>query len=239
MVMLSSLPLSLPSILPSTCPNLRCPLFPSATSSAAFAATSVVFAPPGLPSSGRSISIARLKNHAAASAVSDLLRFAVGDDFPIDYADYFPKTDPNDRRRAGILLHPTSLPGPHGIGDLGEQAFRFLDWLHNSGCSVWQVLPLVPPGRKAGEDGSPYAGQDANCGNTLLISLEELVKDSLLTKEELPEPMDADRVEFTTVAGIKDPLVAKAAERLTKSEGELRQQLEDFRRDPTISSEIL
>lgn len=161
---------------------------------------------------------------------------AVGEDLPPDYEEWTPKKDPKDRRRAGILLHPTSFRGPHGIGDLGEEAFCFLDWLHEAGCSVWQVLPLVPPGRKGNEDGSPYAGQDANCGNTLLISLEELVKDGLLMKEELPKPVDADRVDFSTVADIKDPLIAKAAERLILSKGELKNHFEDFRRDPEISN---
>lgn len=161
---------------------------------------------------------------------------AVGEDLPPDYEEWAPKKDPKDRRRAGILLHPTSFRGPHGIGDLGEETFCFLDWLHEAGCSVWQVLPLVPPGRKGNEDGSPYAGQDANCGNTLLISLEELVKDGLLMKEELPKPVDADRVDFSTVADIKDPLIAKAAERLILSEGELKNHFEDFRRDPEISN---
>lgn len=161
---------------------------------------------------------------------------AVGEDLPPDYEEWTPKKDPKDRRRAGILLHPTSFRGPHGIGDLGEETFCFLDWLHEAGCSVWQVLPLVPPGRKGNEDGSPYAGQDANCGNTLLISLEELVKDGLLMKEELPKPVDADRVDFSTVADIKDPLIAKAAERLILSEGELKNHFEGFRRDPEISN---
>ncbi|XP_059641029.1 4-alpha-glucanotransferase, chloroplastic/amyloplastic [Cornus florida] len=160
---------------------------------------------------------------------------AVGEDLPVDYADWLPKSHPSDRRRAGVLLHPTSFSGPYGIGDLGDQTFRFLDWLHETGCSVWQVLPLVPPGRKANEEGSPYSGQDANCGNTLLISLEELVKDGLLMKEELPEPVDVERVDFSIVAEIKDPLIAKAAERLILSEGELRGQLEDFCKDPDIA----
>ncbi|KAG2711747.1 hypothetical protein I3760_04G091000 [Carya illinoinensis] len=161
---------------------------------------------------------------------------SVGEDLPLDYGDWFPKRDPSDRRRAGVLLHPTSLRGPHGIGDFGDEAFRFVDWLYDAGCSVWQVLPLVPPGRKANEEGSPYSGQDANCGNTLLISLEELVKDGLLMEEELPKPVDADSVNFSTVADLKDPLIAKAAERLVLSEGELKSQLEAFRRDPNISS---
>ncbi|PSS30298.1 4-alpha-glucanotransferase/amyloplastic like [Actinidia chinensis var. chinensis] len=161
---------------------------------------------------------------------------AVGEDLPVDYANWFGKADPENRRRAGVLLHPTSFPGPYGIGDLGDQAFRFLDWLHEAGCSLWQVLPLVPPGRKANEEGSPYSGQDANCGNILLISLEELVKDGLLMKEELPEPIDEDCVKFSTVADIKDPLIAKAAERLILSEGELKRQLEEFRKDPDVAS---
>uniref|UniRef100_A0A2P2KYF2 4-alpha-glucanotransferase n=1 Tax=Rhizophora mucronata TaxID=61149 RepID=A0A2P2KYF2_RHIMU len=115
----------------------------------------------------------------------------IGEDLLPDYGNCFPKPDPSNRRRGGILLHPTSFRGPYGIGDLGEEAFRFIDWLHHAGCSVWQVLPLVPPGRKANEGGSPYSGQDANCGNTLLISLEELTKDGLLTKDELPESLFA------------------------------------------------
>ncbi|GMP89968.1 hypothetical protein CsSME_00041311 [Camellia sinensis var. sinensis] len=62
-----------------------------------------------------------------------------GEDFPADYTEWLPKRNPYDRRRAGVLLHPTSFPGPYGIGDLGDQAFRFLDWLNHSGCSLWQV----------------------------------------------------------------------------------------------------
>lgn len=62
-----------------------------------------------------------------------------GEDLPPDYESWMPKRDAKSRRRAGILLHPTSFPGPFGIGDLGPQAFQFLDWLHDAGCSVWQV----------------------------------------------------------------------------------------------------
>ncbi|KAL3818859.1 hypothetical protein ACJIZ3_004764 [Penstemon smallii] len=161
--------------------------------------------------------------------------FPVGEDLPLDYDTWLPKRHIKNRRRAGILLHPTSFPGPYGIGDLGPQAFQFIDWLHDAGCSLWQVLPLVPPGRRADEEGSPYSGQDANCGNTLLISLEELVKDGLLTNEELPKPLDMERVNYADVANIKDPLVAKAAKRLMLSEGGLKKQLEEFHKDPNIA----
>ncbi|KAG5050204.1 hypothetical protein JHK85_011307 [Glycine max] len=170
-----------------------------------------------------------------ASAFSSVTQLSVGQDLPANYSDWVPSPDPELRRRCGILLHPTSFRGPYGIGDLGDEAFRFIDWLHHSGCSVWQVLPLVPPGRKANEEGSPYSGQDANCGNTLLISLEGLVEDGLLEKHELPQPIDAGRVNFSLVADLKDPLITKAAERLISSEGELKTQLENFRRDPDIS----
>lgn len=73
-------------------------------------------------------------------AVSTLTITAVGEDLPHDYGEWFPKADPADRRRAGVLLHPTSFRGPYGIGDLGEEAYRFIDWLHVAGCSVWQVF---------------------------------------------------------------------------------------------------
>ncbi|XP_078429627.1 disproportionating enzyme [Wolffia australiana] len=172
---------------------------------------------------------------ASAAAATNFREVEVGESFSEGYDSWYPKKDPAEARRAGVLLHPTSLQGPHGIGDLGDEAIRFLDWLHSAGFTVWQVLPLVPPGRKSNEDGSPYAGQDANCGNTLLISLEELVKDGLLSKDELPEPMDPEYVSFAKVAEVKDPLIAKAAERLLSSEGKLKAQFEEFRRDREIS----
>ncbi|RLM84976.1 4-alpha-glucanotransferase DPE1, chloroplastic/amyloplastic [Panicum miliaceum] len=140
---------------------------------------------------------------AAAAAVD------VGEELPEGYDQMMPTVEPARRRRAGVLLHPTSLRGPHGIGDLGDEALAFLHWLRDAGCTLWQVLPLVPPGRTSGEDGSPYSGQDANCGNTLLISLEELVKDGLLMEDELPSPVHVEHVEFDTVAKLKEPLIAK------------------------------
>ncbi|KAJ7532353.1 hypothetical protein O6H91_13G000200 [Diphasiastrum complanatum] len=165
-------------------------------------------------------------------------RLSVGGDLPEDYAEDDPSTTA-PKRRAGIILHPTSLPGPHGIGDFGKEAFLFLDWLSGTGCTVWQVLPLVPPGRKSGEDGSPYAGQDANCGNTLLISLEELVKDGLLDENDLPEPIPIRYVNYAAVADLKDPLIAKrpmlrAAGKLVNSDGPIKDELQRFRNSPQI-----
>src|SRR5262249_26982314 len=80
------------------------------------------------------------------------------------------------RRRAGVLLHPTSLPGPPGIGDVGPAAHRFLDLLHAAEQSVWQVLPLGP----TGFGDSPYQSQSSFAGNPLLISPQRLVEDGLI-----------------------------------------------------------
>lgn len=102
------------------------------------------------------IPLFRMQNAAVLASSAGV---GVGEDLPHDYGEVFPQPDPSERRRAGVVLHPTSFRGPHGIGDLGEEAFRFIDWLHDAGCSLWQVLPLVPPGRKANEEGSPYSGQ--------------------------------------------------------------------------------
>ncbi len=86
-----------------------------------------------------------------------------------------------DRRLSGILLHPTSLPGPYGIGDLGNGAYRFIDFLEQSDQQVWQILPLGPTG--AGN--SPYLAYSALAGNPLMISLDILYGDGLLTEEDL------------------------------------------------------
>lgn len=86
-----------------------------------------------------------------------------------------------EKRRAGILLHPTSLPGGHANGDLGPEAYHFIDFLHASGASVWQVLPLGP----THEDGSPYMGLSVLAGNPQLISLELLLQWGWLEEKEI------------------------------------------------------
>ena len=84
-------------------------------------------------------------------------------------------------RKSGILLHPTSLPGEWGIGDLGKWAYRFVDFLAESGQQLWQILPLSPPGRGH----SPYQSFSSIAGNPLLISLQALVEQTLLSHEDL------------------------------------------------------
>ena len=88
-----------------------------------------------------------------------------------------------DRRSGGILLHPSSLPGLHGIGDLGPKAYEFVDWLATAGCTLWQVLPLGP----TGYGNSPYQCTSAFGGNPYLISPDLLVREGLLKTSELAE----------------------------------------------------
>ncbi|HET9950780.1 MAG TPA: 4-alpha-glucanotransferase [Candidatus Eisenbacteria bacterium] len=87
----------------------------------------------------------------------------------------------DESRRAGILLHPTSLPGRHGLGDAGAEAIRFLDWAAEAGFSVWQVLPLGP----TGVGNSPYSALSGFAGNPLFIAPESLVETGLLPASAL------------------------------------------------------
>jgi 4-alpha-glucanotransferase len=102
-----------------------------------------------------------------------------------------------DRRLAGILLHPTSLPGPHGSGDLGPAAFHFVDWLAAAGQRVWQMLPLTP----VGPGNSPYASVSAYAGSPLLVALEPLVERGWLAADAVADvrDFDASRVDYEHV----------------------------------------
>src|SRR5690606_27550704 len=102
-----------------------------------------------------------------------------------------------DRRSSGILLHPTCLPGPHGIGDLGSAAHRFADYLKRAGQSWWQMLPVGPPG--AGN--SPYDSPSSFAGSALLVSLELLVEDGLLRGDEVTPPAALGATDHADHAG--------------------------------------
>src|SRR6266478_6992727 len=111
-------------------------------------------------------------------------------------------------RSSGILLHPTSLPGPYGIGDLGPEAYAFVDFLEASGQGLWQMLPLGP----TGYGDSPYACYSAFAGNTLLISPERLFEEGLLTKSDLDEipSLPTEHVDFELVHQSRDIILDKA-----------------------------
>ena len=112
------------------------------------------------------------------------------------------------RRLSGILVHPTSLPGKFGIGDLGPEAYRFVDFLQESGQHLWQTLPLGP----TGGHNSPYQCFSSFAGQPLLISPELLKDEGLLTDADLSNvPHFSDEeVDFAAVGEYKEELFKKA-----------------------------
>jgi 4-alpha-glucanotransferase len=111
-------------------------------------------------------------------------------------------------RSSGILLHPTSLPGPFGIGDLGPEAYRFIDFLADTGQRLWQILPLGP----TGYGNSPYMSFSAFGGNGMLVSPERLVQDKLLEPSDLENGPDfpPGRVDFPAVIKYKMGLLRRS-----------------------------
>ena len=129
-----------------------------------------------------------------------------------------------DRRRAGVLLHPTSLPSRFGIGDLGPAAHDFLDYLSRARQSLWQVLPLGP----TGFGDSPYASPSAFAGNPLLIAPEPLLTEGLLKADDAHEleALPTERVDFGRLKPLKQRMLQVAFER---GRDALRADLERFR----------
>lgn len=135
-------------------------------------------------------------------------------------------------RRSGVLLHPTSLPGGHGTGDLGQAAHEFLGFLDRAGQTLWQMLPLGP----TGYGDSPYQTFSAFAGNPLLIALDDLVDSGMLEATALrgitfPE----SRAAYEAAAAFKLPLLERAAQSVRHSRFDLfcrqnRAWLDDFAR---------
>ena len=111
-------------------------------------------------------------------------------------------------RKAGILVHPTSFPGPYGIGDLGPSAYQFIDFLKKAGQTLWQVLPLGP----TGSYGSPYQSYSSFAGQPLLISPEKCLEYGLLDQSDLDSfcPVSGERVDYENVWCCKEPFYLKA-----------------------------
>ena len=111
-------------------------------------------------------------------------------------------------RRSGILLHISSLPGKHGIGDMGKEARRFVDFLAAARQEIWQILPLGP----TGYGNSPYQCYSAFAGNPLFIDPEELVAEQLLSAKELENlpVFPSERVDYDRVREYKNGLLNKA-----------------------------
>ncbi len=120
------------------------------------------------------------------------------------------------KRASGLLLHITSLPSPYGIGSLGPEAYRFADFLAESRQGIWQVLPLNPTDPVAFN--SPYGSNSSLGGNPLMISLDALVDDGLLSREDL-EPMPdfpTGRVDYPGVIEHRGRVLDRAYERFNE-----------------------
>jgi 4-alpha-glucanotransferase len=129
-------------------------------------------------------------------------------------------------RAAGILLHPSSLPGGIGIGDLGSEARRFVDFLHASGCGWWQVLPLGP----TGFDNSPYQSFSAFAGNPYLVSPEILKEKNWLPEVPAAPGLREGNVDFSALIPWKSKLLDAAFERFLSVAGPAeKRELEEFR----------
>ncbi|MEI8130797.1 MAG: 4-alpha-glucanotransferase [Leptolinea sp.] len=120
----------------------------------------------------------------------------------------------NFKRQAGVLLHPTSLPGPDGIGDLGPAAYQWVDSIHKAGFTLWQVLPLGP----TGYGDSPYQCFSAFAGNPYLVSPALLMDDRLIQRSDLTQRpnLPNDQVDFGRVIQWKNSLLMIAFDRFNK-----------------------
>ncbi|MBR6193368.1 MAG: 4-alpha-glucanotransferase [Treponema sp.] len=135
------------------------------------------------------------------------------------------------KRKSGVLLHITSLPGTPGIGTLGREAYRFVDWLKNAGQTLWQILPLGP----TGYGDSPYASFSTFAGNPLLIDLDDLVQRGWANHSDI-EPPDYIKyvgpVDFGSVVWWKTPVLYKCAAYFIENASQADRKLfEDFKRE--------
>ncbi len=142
------------------------------------------------------------------------------------------------QRSSGLLLHITSLPSAHGVGDLGPEAYRFADFLEAAGQTYWQILPLTPLDPGAGF--SPYSSPSAFAGNTLLISLEKLADENLLNPADLtvlnePASQDVAPAEPENASAVAPSATAQRPSSLQlawlKKQPLLQQAAETFRRN--------
>jgi 4-alpha-glucanotransferase len=129
-------------------------------------------------------------------------------------------------RSAGVLLHPTSLPGPYGIGDLGAAAYRWVDGLHRARQKWWQILPLGP----TGFGDSPYQSFSTFAGNPYLLSPELLLQDGLLQRSDLEGiNLPGDTVDYGPAIQYKIRIINRAWQRFKSGAAPaLRAQLDDF-----------
>ena len=132
------------------------------------------------------------------------------------------------QRRAGVLMHLTSVPGPHGVGDLGPAADRFAAWCAQAGLTLWQMLPIGP----VGYGDSPYSATSSFAAEPMLVSLERLAEDGLLPKSRLKAPRALARgnANFAAARAFKLPRFAEAFAAFERKGGLRSRAWRDFQR---------
>jgi hypothetical protein len=139
------------------------------------------------------------------------------------------KLEKATNRGAGLLLHVTSLPSPYGSGDIGPNAYKFIDFLFNSGQRYWQMLPVNAVDKGAGY--SPYSANSSIAGNTLLISPELLVNEGWLSTEDIADIdlPSTNRADFDNAVIIKAKLLNKAYQNFVKAGDDRQWDFEKFK----------
>lgn len=133
-------------------------------------------------------------------------------------------------RASGIILHPTSLPGPDGIGDLGPEAYRWINFLDETGCRLWEILPLGP----TGYGDSPYQCFSAFAGNPYLVSPALLMEQGLLNRSDLADrpALPVDHVDYGAVIQWKLTILDRAFQHFSRSrDAKLKAEYEDFKNE--------
>lgn len=120
--------------------------------------------------------------------------------------------------KSGILLALSSLPSPYGIGSLGTEAYRFVDFLKSARQSYWQMLPLCP----VGKGNSPYSSYSSFAGEILYIDLDQLVKDGYLSADDIPEASFSKNTDYEKAREFKIPILRKAAKNFNKKNEEFQ-----------------
>lgn len=131
--------------------------------------------------------------------------------------------DKEKQRYSGVLLAVSSLPSPYGIGTFGAEAYRFVDFLCGSKQRFWQILPLNP----LGEGDSPYKSASTYAGEILYIDLDFLMRDGLITADDIKMREFSQNVDYDAVRNFKLPLFQKAAENFDKSNKNYQSFLRD------------
>jgi len=117
-------------------------------------------------------------------------------------------------RKSGVLMPIFSLPSKYGIGDFGKESYNFIDLLYKSGQKVWQILPLV----QTGYGNSPYSSVCSDSFSPYYISIELLIEQGLITKEEAKFSLsDKERIDYGELYAVRYPLLEKAFSRFDKN----------------------